>query len=278
MLGDSVEICFQKMDSIISDSDQLRVSITFKNTSKQPIQIYESLKQGYLHDRFQNINIELEKRSHGKYLYKETMFYRISDKYEYSDSFRHYDLPKIKLSPSEIDTLWYSLLRLGTYFDTGDYRIKISLRVQTIQDTTEYHFDSTGATAPPVDEIKYVTSNWICFRFKDQKRPCCSGNGIVDSMITKLLELPEVRKANSYIDSFTHHVHGVSAILMSKPNMNLKHYWIAVGYNGSLRFETYYNFYVWPRTMIIKYLDIKSGKPLTLTEWRRKRKSSDLIQ
>jgi hypothetical protein len=278
MLGDSVEICFQKMDSIIFDSSQIRVSITFRNISKRPILVYESLQQGYLKDRFQNINIELEKQSQDKYLYKATMFYEISDKYEFSDSFRHYDLPKIQLSPFKTDTLWYHLMHLGTYFDSGNYRIKINLRVQTIPDTTEYHFDSTGATAPPVDEIKYVSSNWIYFQFVDRKRPCCNEIGIVDSIVTKLLQLPEVRKANNYIDSFTHHMHGVSAFVVSKPNENLKYYCIAVGYNGDLRFETYYNFYVWPRTMMIKYLDTDSGKLLTLAEWRKKRKSRDVIQ
>jgi hypothetical protein len=65
---------------------------------------------------------------------------------------------------------------------------------------------------------------------------------------------------------------------MSKPSKNSKYYCIAVGYNGDLRFETYYNFYVWPKTMTIKYLETYSGEILTLAKWRRIRKSGDVIQ
>ena len=112
----------------------------------------------------------------------------------------------------------------------------------------------------------------------DRKRPFCDENQIVDSIIAKLLQLPEVRKSNNFVDSFTHHKHGVSALVMSKPSKNSKYYCIAVGYNGDLRFETYYNFYVWPKTMTIKYLDTYSGEILTLAKWRRIRKSGDVIQ
>jgi hypothetical protein len=125
---------------------------------------------------------------------------------------------------------------------------------------------------------RYDPEKWFDWKSMDRKRPFCDENQIVDSIIAKLLQLPEVRKSNNFVDSFTHHKHGVSALVMSKPSKNSKYYCIAVGYNGDLRFETYYNFYVWPKTMTIKYLDTYSGEILTLAKWRRIRKSGDVIQ
>lgn len=95
---------------------------------------------------------------------------------------------------------------------------------------------------------------------------------VVNKIIKKLVNLPEVKAKNSYVDSLTKHAKGVSFRVMLKPGKLAKYYWIAVGYDSNLRFETYYNFYVWPDKMIIKYLDTNNGKTLSLAEWRRNKK------
>jgi hypothetical protein len=100
----------------------------------------------------------------------------------------------------------------------------------------------------------------------------------VDKILYRLSKLPEVRWSNLYIDSFTRHTHRISMRVVEKPDSMKKYYWIAVGYNNDERFETYYNFYVWPDKMIIKYLDSKSGKVLTLSEWRKTRTLEDVIR
>ena len=106
-----------------------------------------------------------------------------------------------------------------------------------------------------------------------------SGDSLLVARITdKLFHLAEVQQSNSFIDSFTHHTHGIAARIMQRPNKSTKYYWIAVGYDSDLRFETYYNFYVWPDKMTIKYLDTFTGKALTLAEWRKNRKPSDVIK
>jgi hypothetical protein len=98
-------------------------------------------------------------------------------------------------------------------------------------------------------------------------------NVLIDSVnlkriMYKLFNLPEIRKKNKFIDSLTNHKKGISMRVMKSPDRMIKHYWIAVGYDSDFRFETYYNFYVWPKQMFIKYLDPITGELLTLEEWR----------
>jgi hypothetical protein len=103
-------------------------------------------------------------------------------------------------------------------------------------------------------------------------------SAVIERILRKLKTLPEVKLSHHYIDSFSNHNHGISMTVMKRPDNLTKYYWIAVGYNSSERFETYYNFYVWPDKMTIKYYETLTGKTLTLAEWRKNRKSGEVIQ
>jgi len=95
---------------------------------------------------------------------------------------------------------------------------------------------------------------------------------IVNRIMNKLLNLREVKQKDVFVDSLTNHKKGITMRVIGKPEKLKKYYWIAVGYDSDLRFETYYNFYVWPDNMLVKYLDPISGKALTMLEWRRTKK------
>ncbi|HMH20152.1 MAG TPA: hypothetical protein VK563_00180 [Puia sp.] len=95
---------------------------------------------------------------------------------------------------------------------------------------------------------------------------------LVNKALDKLFQLQEVKRKNKFIDSLTKHTKGISMRVMQKPSKLTKYYWIAVGYDNDLRFETYYNFYVYPDNMSIRYLDTYSGDAITLMQWRKKRK------
>ena len=129
---------------------------------------------------------------------------------------------------------------------------------------------------PPVETASAlsdtVQGDWI------SKEINSTDTGIIKKIICKLSLLPEVKQSNHYIDSFSKHTHGISFRVMRRPNKFGNYFWIAVGYDSDIRFETYYNFYVWPDKMLIKYLDVRSGKPITLSEWRKKRKPEDVIK
>lgn len=83
-----------------------------------------------------------------------------------------------------------------------------------------------------------------------------------------IFSLAEVRQKNRLVDSLTNHEHGVSLII-EKPTAQEKDYQIRVGYNSEQRFETYYNFYMNPRTKQITVDDVISAERLTLEEWRK---------
>jgi len=94
-------------------------------------------------------------------------------------------------------------------------------------------------------------------------------SAIVNKIMDKIFGFPEVKRKQAFVDSLSHHKRGVFMMVMQKPGKVNKYYWIAVGYNGTQRFETYFNFYVWPSQMVIKYLDNETGNLITLAQWRK---------
>ena len=110
--------------------------------------------------------------------------------------------------------------------------------------------DSAGVL-PAMD----TTSGYIQ-KFSDSK--------LENRITTALMKLPFVKKTNAYIDSFTSHKNGISFILDS---LNKQEVSVRAGYNGDQRFETYYYFFVDPKTLEIKILDAVSDKKLSVKEY-----------
>ena len=81
-----------------------------------------------------------------------------------------------------------------------------------------------------------------------------------------LMKLPFVTKSSNYIDSFSNHKHGI-AFMMDEPQENEPDISVQAGYNGGERFETYYRFFVNPKTMEIKVYDPVEDKKLTIKEY-----------
>jgi PhoPQ-activated pathogenicity-related protein len=81
-----------------------------------------------------------------------------------------------------------------------------------------------------------------------------------------LMKLPFVKKSDKYIDSFSNHQHGM-AFMMDEPQENEIDVVVQAGYNGGERFETYYRFFVNPKTMEIKVYDAVEDKKLTIKEY-----------
>ncbi|MCF3108377.1 hypothetical protein LL912_06280 [Niabella sp. CC-SYL272] len=86
--------------------------------------------------------------------------------------------------------------------------------------------------------------------------------GVIDS----LRKIPFVAESHRYIDSFTHHKQGIAFLIdtVSDKEVNFR-----AGYNGDLRFETYYFFIVNPQTFGIKIMDPVSGDQLTIAEYQK---------
>jgi hypothetical protein len=87
-----------------------------------------------------------------------------------------------------------------------------------------------------------------------------------DKISSVLLKLPFVIKSNKYIDSLSNHKHSI-AFLMDKPEAPETDIPVQAGYNGNERFETYYRFFVNPKTLEIKVYDPVEDKKLTVKEY-----------
>ncbi|MDZ4758075.1 MAG: hypothetical protein SGJ10_08055 [Bacteroidota bacterium] len=96
-----------------------------------------------------------------------------------------------------------------------------------------------------------------------------SESDIENKILDKLSKLPEWVKENNYIDSFTNHKHGL-AVTTEKPTTDKPDFYFRVGYNGEDRFETYFHFYVNPKTFEIKILDLLDGDIVPIAVWRKR--------
>ena len=83
-----------------------------------------------------------------------------------------------------------------------------------------------------------------------------------------LIKLTIIKESNNYIDSFSKHKHGI-AFLMDTVTNAPNEVFIQAGYNGELRFETYYQIYVNSKSMDIKFYDPANDKKLSIKEFER---------
>lgn len=79
-----------------------------------------------------------------------------------------------------------------------------------------------------------------------------------------LLKFPFVQKSNKYIDSMSNHKHGISFMLDNTKGENVS---VLAGYNSDERFETYYHFYVDPKTMAVTIYDPLTNKTLPVKDY-----------
>src|ERR1700721_1830146 len=77
VVGDSLLISFVSMNKNIADSNKLFLKIAYKNVAKKPIFVYCKLLDGYIGDRFCNVNIELERLIAGRYKHQPTWTYHL---------------------------------------------------------------------------------------------------------------------------------------------------------------------------------------------------------
>ena len=112
-------------------------------------------------------------------------------------------------------------------------------------------------TAPVVTEQKDTFASYI-HHFNDTT--------LENRITSALMKLSFVKKSNAYIDSFSNHRHGM-AFMLDSLGSNENEISVQAGYNGDLRFETYYQFYVNPKTLEIKVLDVVNDKKLSVKEF-----------
>lgn len=89
-------------------------------------------------------------------------------------------------------------------------------------------------------------------------------DSVLESKITaSLMKLPFIIKADRYIDSLSNHKHGI-AFMLDSTGTGGNEVSVQAGYNGEERFETYYRFFVNPKTMDIKVYDAVTDSSMSV--------------
>ena len=112
--------------------------------------------------------------------------------------------------------------------------------------------DTTVHTVKPDSPTAYIHT------FKD--------TSLKDKITAALRKLSFVKTSDKYIDSISNHKHGI-AFMLDEPAKDETDIPVQAGYNGAERFETYYRFFVNPKTLEIKVYDVVEDKKLTLKEY-----------
>jgi hypothetical protein len=122
--------------------------------------------------------------------------------------------------------------------------------------------------AAKTDEVAVTDS--VSNKIKNDSLPdyihSFTDTALENKITAALMKLPFVTKSSNYIDSFSNHKHGI-AFMMDEPQENEPDVSVQAGYNGGERFETYYRFFVNPKTMEIKVYDPVEDKKLTIKEY-----------
>jgi hypothetical protein len=91
-------------------------------------------------------------------------------------------------------------------------------------------------------------------------------NRIIDT----IAHLPEVKQRSAQLENSTDGKRHLQIAIYQKPNKSRKYYLVKVLEDNGSTFVTEFNFYVYPQTMAIKYLDTMTGKMLDLRTWRKR--------
>lgn len=115
----------------------------------------------------------------------------------------------------------------------------------------------------PISEVENITKQDSI----DCK--CCEQ----DSVLSLVLEIPEIQILAKYLYKQTKGKHGASSIIFS-PDEDSDLYTVSVGLNGEERFETMYLFNVNKKTCKITVEDTVEGQTLSLEEWQKRKKEN----
>lgn len=165
--GDSLAISFLMKDTIIVDTSQLKLKIIYRNTTNREIDVYRELRVSDHGVNNGNISYEVKCLDDKEWGWRSHCGPAIPYlTYFYTDSLRHFDLPKKKLAAFSSDTLLHDIFEFYNYYKPGKYQLKVYLRVKTIPDLSIFD-DTTGEKGQmPFDTLVYLESDWISFRVR----------------------------------------------------------------------------------------------------------------
>jgi hypothetical protein len=100
---------------------------------------------------------------------------------------------------------------------------------------------------------------------------------VEDSVISAVLNLPEMIAFSHLVDSVNHGQRKVMSDIFSSPTKDSNYYWVRVGEDNGDMFVVEYHFFVYPPKMLIKYYDVADDTVISLGEWRKRRKQGNSL-
>jgi hypothetical protein len=93
-----------------------------------------------------------------------------------------------------------------------------------------------------------------------------------DKIMDTILFLPEVKNRDAYIRKKTNGKRHLATVIYLRPEKERPYYVVKAWEDNGYAFATHFNFYVYPQTMKIKYLDVMHDKAIDLKTWRKHKK------
>lgn len=100
-----------------------------------------------------------------------------------------------------------------------------------------------------------------------------SSKTIEDRIIDTIMKIPEVKEKAKYVEKQSHRERHLSCFIYKKPSKELNYYWIKVAEDNGVNYDAHFNFYVDPKNLAIKYLDIVKDTAIDLKIWQKSRNS-----
>ncbi len=99
---------------------------------------------------------------------------------------------------------------------------------------------------------------------------------VENKILDTVLSLPEVKSSAAYIEKRTKGKRHLASVIYRKPGNNQPYYWVKVWEDNGYSYVSWYNFYVYPKTFLIKYLDTAKDKAIDLATWRKRQPHTNL--
>jgi hypothetical protein len=102
-----------------------------------------------------------------------------------------------------------------------------------------------------------------------------NSENLENQIIDTIANLKEVKQRAGYVEDQTNGKRHLRILIDEKPNKTAHYYLVKVMEDNGDAYVTHFNFYVYPKTMTIKYLDTLTGEILDLNTWRKRENNKD---
>lgn len=100
-----------------------------------------------------------------------------------------------------------------------------------------------------------------------------------DAILQAVSKLPEVLARQTHVHKESAGKRKVMIMIFQTPaQLDEKYYWVKVIENNGTNLVTHFNFYVYPKSLKIKYLDVAVNEVMSLKQWRQAQENKSKVK